>query len=57
MSKKEDINFELVQDITLYGNAFIHITTSGVRRIPPNELLKEAVKFSELLVEKLEVDE
>ena len=53
---KEQLD-QITTDMAIYGNAFIHYSEKGPRRIDPKEFLKEAEEFSKLFLPALPTKE
>jgi hypothetical protein len=42
---------EVFADVEQYGNGFVHVSKSKIRRIDPLELLKKAADFTKQVIE------
>lgn len=40
-------------DLGVHGNAFLHLTLDGVRRIDPLDILKEAQEFDSMIADQV----
>lgn len=40
-------------DLVVHGNAFLHLSVDGVRRIDPLDILKEAQEFDSMIADQV----